>query len=141
MGALRFSFSTRGVGGVRTFFFFFLSQQLLSAMQKEGWRNALFPGSDTLSLRNAAFLGYGITLTCSLVLIRRYYLNVTFQLEYLWLAGIILHSPWKQHRQRIILLGIALAQLAISIQFLRFVHDHHGAPQGDCGIGYSSQRH
>ncbi len=115
------------------------TRQLLAKLQRSGWRGLLVTSEDSLTLRNAALIGYGLVLTCSLVLVRRYYLNVTFPLESLWLACVVLHSSWSPRLQRLILVSIWLAQLLVSVQFLRFVHDHQGAPDGDYGISYGQQ--
>jgi hypothetical protein len=84
-----------------------------------------------------AFLGYGLLITLSTVAIRRYYLLITFPLEFVALATFLLANA--NLRRLRALEWIAFSQLVMSISFLQFIHDHQGAPHGDYGPSYGSQ--
>jgi len=81
----------------------------------------------------AAFAGFGALLTLSGVFVHRHYLIVTFPLEWLMLALLALrYTP----RPRVILSLLWVAQLALSLTFLHYIHVNHGAPGGDYGKVY-----
>ena len=71
------------------------------------------------------------------MLIYRHYLVVTFPLEFLWLAQLVLRNTKKPVH---ILSVFWACQLLISIGFLSYIHINHGAAGGDYGIGYQFQR-
>jgi hypothetical protein len=99
--------------------------------------------SETAFAQSAAGLGYGGLITASTVLVRRYYLIVTFPLQWVWLSRLSLSDPRPaaQRRGRAALALLWLAHLFISIQFLRFVHTNGGSEKGDYGTSYRSQVH
>lgn len=99
--------------------------------------------SESAFTRNAAFIGYGILLTFSTLIIRRYYLLITFPLEYVWLAGLCLmgaRSAAPSRRVgRFVLAVILLCELVISLGFLDYIHRNEGSLRGDYGRGYRWQ--
>lgn len=78
----------------------------------------------------AAMISYGGILTAATLLVRRYYLLITFPLEWVWLARLAL----PRHRAWLALLIAALG--LISIQMLYVLHRDAGAPLGDYGPAY-----
>ena len=90
-------------------------------------------GSETVFAQNSALFGYGILITVSSVLIHRFYLLVTFPLEFVFLARLALSDQkWGQ----LCLTGLFVAELFISMNFLVYIHDHDGAIHGDYGQAF-----
>lgn len=94
-----------------------------------------------------ALIGYGVLLTLSTLLIRRYYLLITFPLEFAGLAvlmGATLNAQGNTSRSQSALHGLRVAfllcHLVISAAFLKFVHERGGAPMGDFGKTYEAQQ-
>jgi len=100
-----------------------------------GWQ-AFRTCSETTFTLLAAFVGYGFILTFASVVIWRHYMLVTFPLEWLSFAVLALSSL---RRPRSALFVLWAAELALSITFLGYIHDNHGAPGGDYGRAYSAQ--
>ncbi len=96
------------------------------------------PSSDlsTDLMIGAALWGYGPLLTLSTVLIYRFYLLITFPLEFVWLARLALSD---RRFGEISLSLLFLAQLIVSASFLHYIHVRGGAPQGDYGLAYHLQ--
>ncbi|MFI5299831.1 MAG: hypothetical protein ACHREM_17220 [Polyangiales bacterium] len=84
----------------------------------------------------SSLLAYGVCITLSGIHVYRHYLLVTFPLEWLSLAWVIL--KWSP-RPRVVLGGMWLAQLGLSYCFLTYIHEHKGAPWGDYGQAYRVQ--
>ncbi len=106
------------------------------------WRR-LFPGENaTAFTANAVFLGCGALMTISMLAIHRHYVNVTFPIEFVWLAYLVVgpgvDHAWKRAGRRT-LAALCLVELLISASFLRYVHVHGGAPGADYGVAYSAQ--
>lgn len=90
-------------------------------------------GSSTAFLQNSAFLGCGLLLTLTGVVIRRYYMTVTFPLEFIFL--IRMASPKSRSGQQL-LLALWIAQLIMSAGFVNYIHVNNGSTYGDYGEAY-----
>jgi hypothetical protein len=98
----------------------------------QNWR---LPRSDLRIALIAGIWGFGLLLTASSVVIRRYYLMVSFPLEFVWLTQLALSSSRTGLGRR--LLGTLWAsELFISACFVGYVHVNQGATQGDYGDAY-----
>jgi hypothetical protein len=105
--------------------------------RRGSWRAVLVGrNSPTAFALSAAFFGFGGLLTLSGVVIYRHYLLVAFVLPFLWLASLALVSP---RSGRGLLAALCIAQTLLGVQFLAYIHDHHGAPEGDYGLSYDAQ--
>jgi hypothetical protein len=84
----------------------------------------------------AAFVGFGVLLNFTVVAIYHHYTVVTFPLEWVGLSYLALaYAPFPRR-----LLGILwFAQLALSVTFLCYIHEHGGAIHGDYGRAYRAQ--
>lgn len=98
------------------------------------------PASSTQLAVQAAFWGCGGLMTLTTVLIRRYYLLITFPLESVWLARLILQKLTFRSA-RVLLLTIFVLELAVTLGVLDYVHRNGGAPSGDYGTAFDRQRH
>jgi hypothetical protein len=96
-------------------------------------RQALALSSNTRLALIASFGVTGLLLTVTTVVIRRYYLSVTFPFEFLFLSLLFLQIP-KVGRK--LLAVIWVAELVISAGFIYFVHVNQGATDGDYGDAY-----
>jgi hypothetical protein len=81
----------------------------------------------------SVFIGYGLLLTLSGVEVQRYYLIITFPLEWLMLA--VLARKYVP-RPRSLLLLLWCGQLMLSLTYLHYIHENHGAIRGDYGEGF-----
>ncbi|MGA8745012.1 MAG: hypothetical protein WB507_04010 [Solirubrobacterales bacterium] len=97
-----------------------------------GWR------SNTGLAIGASAVGYGLLITASGVLFYRHYLIVAFVLPFLAVASAALLRP---NRGRRLLIVLVVAQAALSVQYLTYIHARGGAPGGDYGVAYDHQRH
>lgn len=84
----------------------------------------------------AALFGYGLLLTFASIYVWRHYLLVTFPLE--WVACALLALKVLA-RPRRVLVALGIATLGISMTFLHYIHENHGAMRGDYGPAYSTQ--
>jgi hypothetical protein len=100
---------------------------------RQGWRPA--SGDATGRALRATFMGYGVLLTLSGVVIYRHYLVVTFPLEWVLFCGVALHV--KRHGRQL-LLSLWASELFITAALLLYLHVHGGAP-GDYGTAYRLQ--
>lgn len=88
---------------------------------------------------SAGFWGYGLAITATTVVIRRYYLMVTFPLEFIWLTTLALrHIPSRARAHRI-LLTLWFAEAFISAGFVWYIHVNQGSIWGDYGVSYNKQ--
>jgi hypothetical protein len=89
--------------------------------------------SNTAFVQNSALLGCGIVLTLTGVMIRRYYMTVTFPLEFIFLVRMAnANSKWGTR-----LLGaLWICELLISAHFVGYIHVNEGSTQGDYGNAY-----
>jgi hypothetical protein len=94
--------------------------------------------SDTSLAIRASVLGYGLLITASGVLIYRHYLIVAFALPFVTIAVAALLRPSRGRR---LLTVLVVAQAALSVQYLTYVHVRGGAPGGDYGVAYDHQKH
>jgi hypothetical protein len=95
-------------------------------------RVLLLNQSETSSTVSAGMLGFGALLTVTGVMIRRYYLCVSYPLEFVWLA----RTSELTRRPRLLLSAIWFAQLFISALFVWYVHQNQGSTSGDYGEAY-----
>jgi hypothetical protein len=86
----------------------------------------------------SAFFGFGILMTATGVMIRRYYMAVAFPLEFIFLVQLV--RPLDQLRSRGVLAMIWVCQLIISINFVVYIHVNQGSTQGDYGPAYHLTR-
>jgi hypothetical protein len=98
-------------------------------------RGAPAPTSDTAEALRATFVGYGVLLTLSGLVIYRHYLLVTYPLEWVLLAGLALGV--EKHGRRL-LVALWAGELTMSIALLLYLHAQGGAP-GDYGVAYRRQ--
>jgi hypothetical protein len=89
--------------------------------------------SETAFVQNSALWGCGILLTATGVVIRRYYMNVTFPLEFICLVRMA--NPHSSRGVKL-LAALWIAELLISINFVGYVHVNQGSTQGDYGPAY-----
>jgi hypothetical protein len=99
-----------------------------------GFRPARDPRSATAFTQNAALWAYGLALTVATVAIHRYYMIITFPLEFVWLARLGLAGGARRA-----LGALVVAQLLVSAAFLYYVHVNDGAPRGDYGTAWRAQ--
>ncbi|PZR66663.1 MAG: hypothetical protein DLM63_08395 [Solirubrobacterales bacterium] len=91
-------------------------------------------GSDTAIVIKGALWGYGLLITVSGVAIYRHYMIVTFALPFVALAVAALLRP----RGRRLLAVLVVAEAALSVQYLTYIHARGGAPGGDYGVAYDA---
>lgn len=104
--------------------------------QWRGGLGALTRASEAAYAGAAAVVGYGGLLTATGLNVWRHYMIVTFPLEWTTLACVALASVRRPHRWLAVLWT---AQLALSLTFLGYIHEHHGAVQGDYGRAFQWQ--
>ena len=90
---------------------------------------------ETAFTEGAAIGAFGLLLTATLLTVFRHYLIVVYPLQWVWLSRLVLRRP----RGRALLAGLWIAQLVISLSFLNYIHDHHGAEGGEYGRSYRWQ--
>ena len=93
-------------------------------------------GSGSTLLLGGSFWGYGLLITATGVLIYRHYMIVTFALPFLAVAAVALQAPQRGRR---LLTVLVVAEAALSVQYLTYIHVHGGAPGGDYGVAYDVQ--
>ncbi len=96
------------------------------------------PKNEGAFLISATLIFMGIPLTFVDFPIYRHYLIITYPLSFLFLAKMVL-SHFK--KADAILAAILIAELAISIGFLGYIHVNCGAPSGDYGKAYRCRPH
>lgn len=101
-------------------------------------RHRLFTGagSDTSRAVAAAFWGFGILLTATGEVIYRHYLIVAYALPFVFVAMAALVHP---RRGRVLLTVLVVAQAALSVLYLDYVHVRGRAVGGDYGVPYHLQ--
>ncbi len=109
---------------------------VVSAVRKGLSWDWLRDRSETGLSLNSAFVSTGLLMTLACVLVCRHYLIVTFPLEWVWLSRIGLADKKNGTKY---LTAIWVAQLALSVVFLLYIHIHHGDPGGDYGVPYEFQ--
>ncbi len=90
---------------------------------------------DALAIASS-FLGMGLLITISNILVYRHYLIVTFPFEFLFLVLLIRKTLKKSD---LWLSAIWVAHVLITISFLVFLHTNCGAKEGDYGVAYRCQ--
>jgi hypothetical protein len=91
--------------------------------------------SETAFTEGAALGAFGLLLTVTCLPVDRHYLIVAYPLQWVWLSRMTLRRP----RGHVLLAGLWIAQLAITLSFLGYIHTHQGAEGGDYGRGYRWQ--
>jgi hypothetical protein len=89
--------------------------------------------SKTNFLQYSAFLGFGVLMTVTGVVIRRYYMTVAFPLEFIFLIQFA--DPRSVFGKRVLAL-FWVCQLIISANFVGYIHVNQGSTQGDYGPAY-----
>ena len=86
----------------------------------------------------AALVAFGLLITLSGIVIFRHYLIVAFVLPFVVVAGAALLRPrWG----RPLLAVLVIAQAALSVLYLDYVHVRGAAVGGDYGVPYDHQAH
>ena len=102
------------------------------------------PSSETTLALSAAFLGYGLLLTTTLLPPALHYLNVAFSLPALSLAWLTRvgsgRSTGSVANSRLLLTCLVLAQACLTIAFLGYIHETQFI-NGDYGTAYQAQPH
>jgi hypothetical protein len=100
--------------------------------------------SETALALNAAFWGYGLLLTGTLLPVYLHYFIIAFSLPALWLAWLTRAGSSGSIRSaansRLLLTGLVLAQACITITFLAYIHETQFI-RGDYGVVYRAQMH
>lgn len=103
-------------------------------LNRSSWKTILLGReSSTAFVQNSAFWVCGILMTATGVMIRRYYMTVTFPFEFIFLARFSDAKSKVGHR---LLCALWFAELLISIGFVYYVHVNEGAIHGDYGAAY-----
>jgi hypothetical protein len=68
--------------------------------------------------------------------VQRQYTEVTFPLEWVGVAYLTLRHVVPARR---VLATLWAVQLCLSLAFLTYIHQNHGAPGGDYGLAYRWQ--
>ncbi|MBC7691002.1 MAG: hypothetical protein H7222_04485 [Methylotenera sp.] len=131
--------------------------RLLVSDPRAAWKAFQGRSSPTAFTQNAAVWGYGLVITLATVHIFRFYLLITFPLQFVWLARMALPArtegtavamsdgvalmrselfKMKQAKGRSQLAALCLAQLLLSLFFLGYIHVNHGSIRGDYGDAY-----
>ena len=114
------------IRGVRSFYKRWQNQKRLSPL-------VIGTESNTAFVQNSILIGCGLLLTLTGVMIRRYYMAVTYPLEFIFLARMA--GPDTKTGQR--LLGaLWLCELIISANFVGYIHVNQGSVWGDYGKAY-----
>jgi hypothetical protein len=92
--------------------------------------------SSTAFAQNSALIACGLLMTLTGVTIRRYYMTVTFPLEFIFL---IRWANPSSISGKTLLATLWICELFISSNFVGYIHVNNGAPQGDYGISYKKQ--
>jgi hypothetical protein len=92
--------------------------------------------SETAFTVGAAFFAFGILLNFVVIVVQRQYTEVTFPLEWIGIAYLTLKYVAPSRR---VLAALWVVQLCISLAFLTYIHENHGAPGGDYGLAYRWQ--
>jgi hypothetical protein len=96
------------------------------------------PATETgLALRGSLW-GYGLLFTLSGFVFYRHYLIVAFALPFVSLAVCALLLPG---RGRLLLSVLVVAEAALSVGYLTYVHVRGGVPSRDYGVAYDHQLH
>lgn len=111
-----------------------LGARRLSSLSLPQWKQVLSgTGSQTGLAQGAALWGFGGLLTLTGVRIRRYYMMVSFPLEFVWFVRTIRSAT---PRSRSWLLVLCLAQAFVSACLVGYVHVNRGAREGDYGDAF-----
>jgi hypothetical protein len=110
--------------------------------RREEWSRLLIGDDPTAFTTNAVFIGCGVLMTVSMLAVHRSYMNVTFPLEFVWLAWMVVGADVERKLKRaarLALAGLWVVELLVSVSFLQYIHVHGGAAGADYGIAYSVQ--
>jgi hypothetical protein len=92
--------------------------------------------TDTGLVLRGSFWGYGLLFTLSGFVFYRHYLIVAFALPFVSLAVCALLAPSRGRR---LLTVLVVAEAAISVGYLTYIHVRGGVPGGDYGVAYDHQ--
>lgn len=104
----------------------------------KGIRKKAEISTETVRAEDAWTWGYGTALTLSSICIRRYYMLITFPIEWAFLVRCWKESFGKKSGR--FLFALFIAQIFISTQVLLFLHKNGGARDGAYGPSYSAQK-
>ncbi len=100
--------------------------------------------SATAFAQSAALWGFGILFTATLLPIHRHYMVITFPLMFLWVARSALLGqegrPFLGLGGRALLTTLCLAQFAVSLSFLAYIHSLQGPLRAEYGTPYRVQK-
>jgi hypothetical protein len=107
--------------------------------QQRGSWPSLFVGrrSETAFTQQAALIGFGGLITLSGLPGHIHYMIVTYPLLFVWLARLSLNDVRASGhvlRGRQALVTLCVLEFLVSLMFLTFIHQNHGAPRGDFGM-------
>jgi hypothetical protein len=93
-------------------------------------------GSATAFTQQAALIGFGGLITLSGLPGHIHYMIVVYPLIFVWLARLALNDTGRcatvmSGRQKLVILCVL--EFLLSLMFLVFIHQNHGAPGGDFG--------
>ena len=91
---------------------------------------------------SAVFLGCGGLMTLSMLAVHRSYVYVTFPLEFVWLAALVVGPGAPEASRRLarrLLAALWVVECLITASFLVYIHTHNGAPGADYGVVYRAQ--
>lgn len=89
--------------------------------------------SQTAFIQSSALFGCGILMTLTGVMIRRYYMAVTFPLEFICLVRM---ADLRSRLGHILLITLWICELFISANFVGYIHVNQGSTSGDYGPAY-----
>jgi hypothetical protein len=135
------SISTYGVGifmvGSLLIFLWVMGAAGWKLIKRETHRKSEAFDPETHSAVWAAGGIYGLALFFSFAHIRRYYLLVTFPLEFVWFCREAIRGLGS--RSHIVLATLVLFEFGTSMAFLQFIRKNGGAPEGGYGLSYRVQ--
>ena len=108
------------------------------SLKRYRWKDIFSRSTDSTAFAiQSAVWGYGLLITAATVLVYRFYLLITFPLQFVWISRLCL--GFSMYRGRILLVLLVLLQCGITAGFLKYIHDNGGAVQGDYGPAYRVQ--
>ncbi len=116
-----------------------IASSALFAFFRSARRKSLESLSDTAFVLTSTLLGCGILMTATGVVIRRYYMAVTFPLEFICLVRMA-YSGSESGRghawAKWTLVALWIAELIMSAGFVNYIHVNQGSVYGDYGPAY-----
>jgi len=115
---------------------------LVGRWRGDRWSRFPIGADQTAFTTNALAVGCGVLMTVSMLPLYRSYMNMTFPLEFVWLAHMTVGGDRREDLKRIArmaLAGLWVVELLIAVSFLQYIHVHGGAPGADYGVAYGAQ--